>query len=67
MEDVTKDADVQRCLAKQQECQGQTGSFHDDMCLLLAFLVSSSRATAASCYEKSCAEIDACTAPVYGD
>jgi hypothetical protein len=66
-EDVENAPDVKTCLAKKAECDGTSDPFSDDPCSQLIFLVASSRARVAACYEKPCAEIRSCTAVIYGD
>jgi hypothetical protein len=55
--------DFKACQAKQQECEGTEFDFSDDRCVTLIFLTSISRPKAAACYQKPCAEVDACIAP----
>ena len=58
--------EVQDCLRKQDECAGTEGSFSDDQCGALLFLIDGARAQAAACFGEPCGELSACLEPIFG-
>jgi hypothetical protein len=58
--------DFQACMQKHDECKGTSGSFIDDHCGELAFLIDSKHTEAARCFERPCTELRACIDPFFG-